>query len=46
VCDRGGVFKLIKFRVENKFMLELVNAHEWERYKLVAGGPPPTGGQG
>jgi len=34
-CDRGGFFKLIEFWVENKFMLELMNEHEWARYKIV-----------
>jgi hypothetical protein len=32
-CDRGGAFKLIEFWLENKFMLEVMNAEEWGRYK-------------
>jgi hypothetical protein len=42
-CDRGGVFKLIEFWLENKFMLEVMNDHEWERYKKVSTGKPPAG---
>jgi hypothetical protein len=38
-CDRGGVFKLIEFWLENKFMLEVMNDHEWERYKKIWAGP-------
>jgi hypothetical protein len=32
-CDRGGAFRLIEFWLENKFMLEVMNAREWERYR-------------
>jgi hypothetical protein len=32
-CDRGGEFKLIEFWLENKFQLELMNEHEWKRYR-------------
>jgi hypothetical protein len=34
-CDRGGFFKLIEFWLENRFMLEVMNNHEWERYKKL-----------
>jgi hypothetical protein len=34
-CDRGGAFKLIEFWLENKFMLEIMNDHEWGRYKAL-----------
>jgi hypothetical protein len=34
-CDRGGFFKLIEFWLENRFMLEVMNAHEWERYRAL-----------
>jgi hypothetical protein len=34
-CDRGGVFKLIELWVENKFMIEVMNDHEWGRYKAL-----------
>lgn len=46
-CDRGGVFRLIEFWLENKFMLEVMNDHEWTRYKAwdakgaLVGPPPP-----
>jgi len=40
VCDRGGFFKLIEFWLENKFMLEVMNDHEWERYKKISAGRP------
>jgi hypothetical protein len=33
VCDRGGVFKVIEFWLENKFMLELMTEHESQRYR-------------
>jgi len=33
VCDRGGAFKVIEFWLENKFMLELMTAQEYERYR-------------
>jgi hypothetical protein len=33
VCDRGGVFKVIEFFLENKFMLEVMTDHELERYR-------------
>lgn len=33
VCDRGGVFKVIEFFLENKFMLELMTADELQRYQ-------------
>ena len=32
-CDRGGFFKLIEFWLEDRFMLEVMNNNEWERYK-------------
>ncbi len=35
-CDRGGFFKLVELWLENKFMLEVMNAHEWERYKSLS----------
>jgi hypothetical protein len=51
VCDRGGVFKVIEFWLENKFMLELMTADELQRYQsfmtipnvraMVAKLPPP-----
>ena len=43
-CDRGGMFKLIEFWVENKFLIEVMNDHEWERYKTLdkAVGAMPT----
>jgi hypothetical protein len=31
VCDRGGVFKVIEFFLENKFMPELMTGHELQR---------------
>ena len=34
VCDRGGVFKVIEFFLENKFMLELMTDHELKRYQI------------
>jgi len=43
VCDRGGHFKLIEFWLEDKFMLEVMNDHEWARYKKVSTGKPPAG---
>lgn len=33
VCDRGGVFKVIEFWLENRFMLELMTKHELRRYR-------------
>jgi hypothetical protein len=33
VCDRGGVFKVIEFWLENKFMLELMTENESQRYR-------------
>jgi hypothetical protein len=33
VCDRGGVFKVIEFFLENKFMLEVMTDHELQRYR-------------
>jgi len=33
VCDRGGVFNVIEFWLENKFMLELMTEAESERYR-------------
>ena len=42
-CDRGGHFKLIEFWLENKFMLEVMNDHEWKRYKKIAAGRPGAG---
>jgi hypothetical protein len=35
VCDRGGVFTLVESWLENKFMLELMSASEWARYRKV-----------
>ena len=32
-CDRGGVFKVIEFWLENKFMLELMTESEAARYR-------------
>lgn len=31
-CDRGGLFKIVEFWVENKFLLELLPYAEQERY--------------
>ena len=46
-CDRGGFFKLVELWLENKFMIEVMSTHEWERYKTLChamtartGGPP------
>ncbi|MGB6944513.1 MAG: hypothetical protein WBE37_19095 [Bryobacteraceae bacterium] len=36
ICDRGGAFNVIEFWVENKFLLELMTAHELQRYKSVS----------
>jgi hypothetical protein len=36
VCDRGGAFKVIEFWLENKFLIELMTAHEAERYRNIA----------
>jgi hypothetical protein len=36
VCDRGGAFNVIEFWLENKFLIELMTAHEAERYRKVA----------
>jgi len=36
VCDRGGAFNVIEFWLENKFLIELMTAHEAERYRNVA----------
>ena len=33
VCDRGGIFKVIEFFLENKFMLELMTDQELRRYQ-------------
>jgi hypothetical protein len=33
VCDRGGVFNVIEFWLENKFMLELMTEAESKRYR-------------
>ena len=33
VCDRGGVFKVIEFFLENKFMLEVMTEDELRRYQ-------------
>jgi hypothetical protein len=33
VCDRGGVFKVIEFWLENKFMLEVMTERESQRYR-------------
>ena len=48
VCDRGGFFKLVELWLENRFMLEVMNTREWERYKAMCqavtarqGQPPP-----
>jgi len=35
VCDRGGVFSVIEFWLENQFMLELMTEAEWKRYRGV-----------
>ena len=48
-CDRGPVFSLIEFWLENKFMLEIMNDQEWARYKAwdargAPFGPPPPQG--
>jgi hypothetical protein len=44
-CDRGGAFKLIELWLENKFMLEVMDEHEWARYKTgitrMLQSPPP-----
>ena len=55
VCDRGGKFSVIEFWLENKFMLELMTATEFERYAalmkpaiiraIIAQGPPPRPAQ-
>ncbi|HEY6454634.1 MAG TPA: hypothetical protein VIY90_05060 [Steroidobacteraceae bacterium] len=45
-CDRGGVFKLIEFWLENKFMLEVMNEHEWARYKTWDHQGAPVGPPG
>jgi hypothetical protein len=34
-CDRGGVFNVIEFWLENKFMLELMTDHELKRYQSI-----------
>ncbi len=51
VCDRGGVFKVIEFWLENTFMLELMTEAESKRYRgvmtpanvraMIARGPSP-----
>ena len=50
VCDRGGIFKVIEFFLENKFMLELMTKEELQRYqsfmkpenlRMMAGKKPP-----
>jgi hypothetical protein len=51
VCDRGGVFNVIEFWLENKFMLELMTEAELKRYTgfmtpanvraMIASGPSP-----
>jgi len=51
VCDRGEVFKVIEFWLENKFMLELMTEAESKRYRdfmttanvraMIAKGPSP-----
>ncbi len=33
VCDRGVVYKVIEFWLENKFMLELMTEAELKRYQ-------------
>jgi hypothetical protein len=33
VCDRGGIFKVIEFFLENRFMLELMTDEELLRYQ-------------
>ena len=43
-CDRGGAFKLIEFWLENKFMLEIMNDHEWGRYKALDADDLPVPG--
>jgi hypothetical protein len=42
-CDRGGAFKLIEFWLENKFLSEIMNAHEWARYKKLDQAGAPLG---
>jgi hypothetical protein len=42
-CDRGGVFRLIEFWVENKFLLEVMNEREWARYKKWDSAGAPAG---
>jgi hypothetical protein len=32
-CDRGGMFRLIEFWLENKFMLEFLTPEEQKRYR-------------
>jgi hypothetical protein len=34
-CDRGGMFKLVELWLEDRFMLEVMTDHEWERYKTL-----------
>ncbi|HEY6455048.1 MAG TPA: hypothetical protein VIY90_07140 [Steroidobacteraceae bacterium] len=46
LCDRGGVFKLVEFWLENKFLLEVMNEHEWTRYKEAITRTPPVGPPG
>jgi hypothetical protein len=51
VCDRGPVYKVIEFWLENKFMLELMTEAESKRYRgfmtvanvraMIARGPSP-----
>lgn len=52
VCDRGVVYKVIEFWLENKFMLELMTEAELKRYQafmtptnvrgMIAKGPSPV----
>ena len=35
ICDRGGLFKLVEFWLENRFMVELMSAAEFMRYQSI-----------
>ncbi len=35
ICDRGGMFKLVEFWMEDKFMIEFVTAAEEKRYRAL-----------
>lgn len=32
-CDRGGVFKVVEFWLENRFLIEVLTPHESARYR-------------